>query len=283
MRFIKLAGGLGNLLFQYAFGQYIGKKHCSEVKYFIGEDPVPGYSALVKLVGNIPLATDDQLKAVGYKFYNSLHFRLVHKLLLWFPWLSRRKMVEVGSSFKAEIAPTYTVFDGYWQSYKYIDKDFAAQINWAKHITDNPYAEDIRRENSVFLHIRRGDYLKIKGLYHQCSIDYFKKGAEIISQKVDNPTFFIFSNDIAWVKSNLNLEGYKVVFVENTGENSDLKDLYCMANCKHGVIANSTFSWWAGYLISSPNKIIIAPKQWYETEAMNKETTNLIPTDWLRI
>ena len=121
--------------------------------------------------------------------------------------------------------------------------------------TNADYLSQIENCNSVAVHIRRGDYVTL-GLV-VCSIKYYEKCMDMMSELVDNPTFFIFSDGIDWCKENLSKK-YKLVFVENN--NSAPEDMRLIYSCKHIIMSSSTFSWWGAYLNSNPNKIIIAPK-----------------------
>lgn len=118
----------------------------------------------------------------------------------------------------------------------------------------------LQAKNSVFIHIRRGDYLT-----HSCQIDvsYHKKAVATIVSKIHNPQFFLFCADREFAQ-NLDL-GYPY------------EDLILMAHCQNGIVANSTYSWWAAYLINNPHKIIIAPTPWL------LGTDEIICEDWIKI
>lgn len=142
-------------------------------------------------------------------------------------------------------------------------------------------SDEIRKTNSVSLHIRRGDYItsKITNKFHgTCCLGYYKKAMKLINKKVKNPKYFVFSDDIYWVKKNLEIKNAFYVD-DNVGDKSYI-DMQLMSMCKHNIIANSSFSWWAAWLNNNPNKIVIAPKKWFNDPGM--DTTDLISEEWIR-
>ena len=125
--------------------------------------------------------------------------------------------------------------------------------------------------NSVFLHVRRGDYLQSNGLYVMLGATYYQNAIEILKTKIKNPHIFIFSNDMPWCKENLaryvDFSGCVVEFVEGNTEGNAAEELELMRSCRHAIIANSTFSWWAAYLIENPQKIVIMPRNYLNDSA----------------
>jgi hypothetical protein len=112
-----------------------------------------------------------------------------------------------------------------------------------------------------------------------CTLDYYHEAIKIMKEKIKNPYFFIFSDDIPWVKENLKIDG-DAFFI--TGKKiKDHEEMFLMSRCKHNIIANSSFSWWGAWLNNNPEKIVIAPKRWFNNEKIN--TSDLVPDNWLRI
>ncbi len=177
---------------------------------------------------------------------------------------------------------------GFWQEYAYIDSIRNQLLSDFSFVPINDshnagYAKQIESTESVSIHIRRGDYLKP----HQritfgdiCTVDYYKEAASLILSKTENPVFFVFSDDINWVKQHLELP--QAVYVEgNSGKNS-FRDMQLMSLCKHNIIANSSFSWWGAWLNTNPDKIVTAPAKWFNNHAEITANT-LIPPTWARI
>ena len=179
-----------------------------------------------------------------------------------------------------------TYLDGYWQSEQYfiefsdkIRADFTFKLPFSKQNAE--IAKYIAQVNAVSLHVRRGDYVSNKknAFISVCSLDYYRAAIEQTKSQVDKPVFFVFSDDIDWVKSNLVLDKTTVFVSHNDGSES-FNDMRLMSLCKHHIIANSSFSWWGAWLNANPNKIVIAPKQWF---ASKLDDSDLVPANWLRL
>jgi len=140
-------------------------------------------------------------------------------------------------------------------------------------------ADEIVRENSISVHIRRGDYLKP---VHQasfgniCTPEYYRTAIRTICKRVEKPVFYIFSDDIPWAKANLGSTAHYIDW--NTNENA-WEDLYLMSLCKHNIIANSTFSWWGAWLNRNPDKLVLCPPKYTHFDDSN----DFYPEKWIRI
>lgn len=142
------------------------------------------------------------------------------------------------------------------------------------------YHKLIEQTNSVSLHIRRGDYVAEKQtLFAQLECEYYLHSFDYMNKHQKNLCFFIFSDDITWAKQNLSYLP-NCYFVENL---PDYQDLVIMSSCKHNIIANSTFSWWAAYLNQNPKKIILYPYKWYKQDELNAKKKIFLPTAWIEI
>lgn len=123
--------------------------------------------------------------------------------------------------------------------------------------------ETIKNNNSVCISIRRGDYETnpvAKRTFSICDKAYFEKAIEEIRKRVENPVFILFSDDIEWAKHNIIIDG-KVYY--ETGKDPVWEKLRLMSACKHFIISNSTFSWWAQWLSTSEDKVVVSPEIWY--------------------
>jgi Glycosyl transferase family 11 len=285
---VKLWGGLGNQMFQYAFGLYMAEKR-GEKQFFFTEINKNHNLDIDYFKVSIEYFATEALTKYDYYFQNYFLYRLNRKLFQLIPFLNKEILVENVSPFRPDILDSYSLFDGYWQSYKYIqpiEQNLREQfVLKANPISDMEIFNAISDVNSVSLHIRRGDYLKGKNskIYENISMDYYAKAIDYFSEKIVNPIFYIFSNDLDWTKENLELPiATKFFFIDNSlSENSAIADLYLMSSCKHHIIANSTFSWWGAWLNPSKQKLVIAPKKWYIGK-MNDLSLDLIPTEWER-
>lgn len=148
--------------------------------------------------------------------------------------------------------------------------------------TDDAYVKEMEDRisncNAVSIHMRLGDYLNLQGLYGNiCTNDYYKRAIAYIKENVENPVFFLFSNDTKMASEMLSGEDF-VVVDGNKGDKSHL-DMYLMSLCKHNIIANSTFSWWGAWLNNNENKIVCCPN----TLLNGYNNGSVYPQNWRRI
>jgi hypothetical protein len=179
---------------------------------------------------------------------------------------------------------------GYWQSAQYfsdynseIRQAFAFQAYSTEKLKET--IDQIDQTNSVSIHFRRGDYLtnpvaqKVLGVL---GMAYYSAAVQKIKSEIENPFFYIFSDDPEWVKKNLPVnEKYKII--ESSYQDKSHCDMLLMSKCKHHIIANSSFSWWGAWLNADPGKLVIAPKQWFADEQLNANSVHLIPAAWIRL
>jgi hypothetical protein len=138
----------------------------------------------------------------------------------------------------------------------------------------------VSSNNSVSVHIRRGDYVSnphASKFHGTKGLDYYEKAVERIAETVKNPELFVISDDIEWCKENLRLP-YKTTHIDG---NAGFEDMHIMSHCAHNIIANSSFSWWAAWLNTNPDKVVIAPKKWFNDESINTE--DVVPKTWIRL
>jgi hypothetical protein len=176
---------------------------------------------------------------------------------------------------------------GNWQSERYfvdvmdmIRADFTFGTAPAGRNTE--LAELIGNTTAVSLHIRRGDIaanptsLAVHGL---CSLDYYRKAIEYVASKLAKPEFIIFSDDMHWVRENLQVN-YPCHYVDHNIGIESYNDMRLMSLCHHHIIANSSFSWWGAWLNPSKEKMVVAPKRWF---ASNYDSSDIVPSSWKQI
>ncbi|MDE7322309.1 MAG: alpha-1,2-fucosyltransferase [Lachnospiraceae bacterium] len=178
--------------------------------------------------------------------------------------------------------------EGYWQTSKYVElaeKELRREFQFA-HKEDQKLNQIVEEatamENTVSIHIRRGDYLAEhiqRSFGNICTDDYYLKAIHYIQRNIESPVFYFFSNDIEWVKERY--EKYNATYIseEMFDDYEDWYDMYLMSRCKHNIIANSTFSWWGAWLNQNSQKIVIAPKKWMNIPYY----TDICPKTWIRI
>lgn len=136
----------------------------------------------------------------------------------------------------------------------------------------------LKMDDTVSVHVRRGDYKKANNLL---PMSYYERAVGIIKEKIGNPVFLVFSDDIQWVKEHLNLGG-NAFYVTKEEQLKDYEELLVMSKCKHNIIANSTFSWWGAWLNENKNKIVIGPRKWFSINGPNANY-NIMPVDWIKV
>jgi hypothetical protein len=186
------------------------------------------------------------------------------------------------------LLPDDVIVDGYWQSERYfadvadlVRREFSFKRSAGGRNAE--VAAEIAACNSVSLHVRRGDYATdpvVMAMHGVCSLDYYDRAVEYIVERVSDPVFFLFSDDPDWVREQLKVHG-SVRVVDHNGPDAGCEDLRLMGQCNHHIIANSTFSWWGAWLNLNPDKIIVAPKQWFADESL--DTTDLLPASWVKL
>ena len=287
---VKLSGGLGNQMFQYAFGRALSIR--SNTTLFLDtsglNDNIHTHTKRnFELTHFLIQATISSNSFITYK-KNVFNFP-VFILNLFRKKKILKQIVEQKLHFDSSIKNTFhnAYFIGYWNSYKYfndyadfIKKDFS--FNLILDERNKLIAKKIQTAVSVSLHIRRGDYItnpETKAYHGTCDLEYYKKAVAILKEKYENLEFFVFSDDPEWVKQNFIIDA-NFIIVSSTENSNGLQDMYLMTLCKHAIIANSTYSWWAAWLINNDNKTVIAPLKWYNNSI---DTADLFPNSWIRI
>jgi hypothetical protein len=280
---VRLRGGVGNQLFQYAASYELAKKN--GLKLYVD---VSSYKyEQLRNFELTQLGITDSIIFTKFQRRILILSKIVIHLIL--PFFYHEKKLNFDSKLgdlRGDI-----ILDGYFQSLDYFMKsNEEIKIKLSKGLdligTNREICNKINNVESVAIHIRRGDYLSEKNynIFGTCSDSYYKEAIDYFIYKIEKPIFFIFTDDPLWVKENFDLSYVQYDFIsDNNKQGSSLLDLAYMAQCKYFIIANSSFSWWGAFLSLHFNKEIIAPKQWFRDPALQSQTINLIPKDWIRI
>lgn len=277
---VKIKGGLGNQMFQYAYGRALANHNSA------------------KLILDICSYSDDKKRQFLLNNFNinsktlscSKFFRFFLKLFqsIFGKKIHEREVVQKKIYFNTGL---YTVVEGYFLSENffnlYIDniKEEIKLLSIDNYLNDT-FLDKIKTVNSVSIHFRRGDYVydkKINSIYEICSNSYYIDAINYIRTQTSNEiTVFIFSDDLIWVKKNFPFpKSLDVLFVDSTSDvDQTLRDFYLMSSCKHNIISNSTFSWWAAWLNSNPEKVVVAPKKWFKESSLQEKVAKIIPQGW---
>lgn len=276
---VKLIGGLGNQMFQYALGRHLSIKNNCDLYMDINEFEtykLHKYSLQhFKIKENFLKLEDVPKKSFfdRFKFLNT--------------GFTQERKFNFSKNILDTKAPNY--LEGYWQSELYFNeiretllKDFEVE----KPLTGKNLEifEEIKGVESISLHIRRGDYVsnqQTNSFHGTCSLNYYKRALDYISgEKPDDLNIFAFSDDPQWVKENLKTE-IPIRFVDHNDADTNFEDLRLMSLCKNNIIANSSFSWWGAWLNQNSEKIVIAPQRWFNNDKV--DTSDVVPNSWTKI
>lgn len=293
----RILGGLGNQMFQYAVARHVALKSRQELKLDLsalkdclsGGIDTPRAFALGAWNIDVIHATERECDTIKYA-----NVPLVKR---W--WCCcRRKSRPFGPACYEERSIRFdkrmlqirgdAYIMGYWQSYRYFE-GYSRLIRTEftpRHQISPPaavYLREITAVNAVSVHVRRGDYVSnpaANAFHGTCDLQYYRDAVQAIEDRVKNPRFFVFSDDLQWAKANLDFV-YPSRFVEFVDRVHDVEEIHLMSCCQHNIIANSSFSWWGAWLNDHPNRIVVSPKQWFRDPKI--DTSDLIPPDWLRL
>ena len=280
MIIIKIKGGLGNQLFQYAVGRALALHHRLPLKLdlTIFKTYKLHRYLLDQFAIQADIATEDEI--IKLKGRNNVLFSALRKAGL----VKRKSYLKEkrSSYFDASVFKNDDVYlDGYWQNELYfsdIREELLRDLTSISSMSDLGvvYMEGIKKSNSVSLHVRRGNYLNLKN-FNVLDINYYMKAVEYMRKNVEKPTFYIFSDDLEWCKNSLGFLD-NCVFVDST--RTEIDDLKLMSFCQHNIIANSSFSWWGAWLNQNCKKTVIAPKGWLLNDP---GSSNVILSDWVKM
>lgn len=283
---VRLIGGLGNQLFQYAAGRAVAAR--SKAKLLLDAsgyqfDPLRKYELNVFSI-RASLAPAHLLLDLNPK-KNSLMNQFRNFFRPPFP-LYREKYYHYDNYFERLKSPVY--IDGYWQSYRYfnaISSVLRDELNPSEPLDEQnkTVSDQIFSTNAVSIHVRRGDYVTNAhtNAYHGvCSIEYYRAAIDYVRRAAGDIHLFVFSDDQEWCKSNLR-PNCPTTYVTANPPDRGYRDMQLMALCRHHIIANSSFSWWGAWLNPRPEKIVVAPRNWFANS--EHDTRDLIPETWVRL
>lgn len=284
---VKLKGGLGNQMFQYACGKAVSLKHNSLL--YLDISGFPDHNGRKYSLEGLNVKANIADNCLLRKFKDGLLSVLLKKLGFNIDFRYKCYFEKKRIVFDPEIfdAGDNIYIDGYWQNeeyFKHIERILLEDFTLKNPLPEKemPVKKRTKKESSVALHIRRGDYVtnpETKKNHGVLDICYYNEAMKIISSKVNNPHFFVFSDDIYWAENNLKSD-FPIYFIKDHNY-SNVEELYLMTLCDHHIIANSTFSWWGAWLSKNPQKIVIAPQKWFSCFEANIK--GLIPDEWIKI
>jgi len=295
----RLLGGIGNQMFQYAAGRNLSYILNTDLKldiscyekyklrqYELGVFNIQEKFATAEEIMEIKFEKQNFTKKISQKLLKKF-FAIPPKMPRTLPsYIKEKKLFH----FQPEILDLKgnIYLEGSWQSEKYfkdirkiIIQDFTPIKKFKG--KNKELEEKISQSLSVSIHIRRGDYVtnpRTSEFHGLCNLEYYKRCISIIKEKFLEPHFFIFSDDMDWVRESFILEE-PAFYINHNGIENAWKDIRLMSMCKHHIIANSSFSWWGAWLGERQDKLIFSPKKWLNKSEVTVK--DLIPNSWSKI
>lgn len=290
MNIVRITSGLGNQMFQYAFYRAL-KENNPHTKMDISEFTYRrhhnGYE-LDRIFSIDPDYADkkecDAMADLSKDFFSEFRRKVLKIKKKMSTTLIRED--EIGTFYHPELLKMdHCYFQGFWQTEAYFsairhliraDFTFKNRLDAKNQLL----LESIAVCQSVSIHVRRGDYVKKRrreSFGSVCTPEYYLQAIDYIEKEIENPVFFVFSDDIPWVRENMNIRHAQYIDWNNGADS--YKDMQLMSNCRHHIIANSSFSWWGAWLNPRPKKIVVAPSVWFRDADM----PDIIPPEWVTI
>lgn len=294
---VKLMGGLGNQMFQYAAARQLAEQHNTDVQLDL-TSLLDRRSRTDHVFRNYDLhifkiSENFTVPFLLTKFIGSAQSTPLIYRLSKYNKNNKHIFAESHFNYHSEInqLPDNTYLSGYWQSPKYfsdIEDVIKKAFTFKKPLS--PIASELSKQilntEAVCINVRRGDFVHLKtanAMHGVLPIEYYHHAINLIAEKINTPHFFIFSDDIEWCTENIK-SPYPLTIVNHDYAGKKFKDyLQLMICCKHFIIPNSTFAWWAAWLNTHKEKIVIAPQNWFQDKKLNAETFDLMPENWMRI
>lgn len=315
MIYVRLYGGMGNQMFQYAFCKKLqkiyqqpismdvslGTEHASINGDSLGDFAFKSFNMQKS---NIYYKDHKKFMLCAGKMMNLAIFlemvpravrKIIHSEKIYImlekklqSWGNKRGLY---TTFDCYVEPVFSnnkkdlYVSGLFTNKMYFDdirndlkRDFAPIC--AINEENRKYLDMIRELNSVCIHVRKGNSYTSSRILDVCTSDYFNKAIAILENKVKTLVYFVFSNDIEWCKKNLEYKNRKIIFVDVNDSNHPVEELRLMMNCRHFILSNSTMSWWAQYLAENKG-YVISPSRWSNTD--KNLLKDLIDSSWILV
>jgi len=287
---VRQFSGLGNQLFQYAAGRYYAKRYGASMRmaldpprratshgyarpFLLSHFSIAAPAEVLSISDRIALADRRWLKPVK----DALGVQVVRESV------AQRYTFRFDLPVGENVRTLYLV--GYWQTHDLVEavaEELRVELSFKEPAKGRnlEVLRDIQgRKNPVSLHVRRGDYTLAAEGNIALPISYYSEAIRVMREQLGDPTFFVFSDDVAYARANLPLEDGAAVFVDHNDDLSSHEDLRLMSSCRHHIIANSTFSWWGAWLNARPDKVVFAPRYWQLRR--DSHHPELFSRDWI--
>lgn len=284
-----LEGGLGNQMFQYAAARRLAVKHNTKVyldDYMLKRDKLRAYALDVfNIKGErLPVVR----KCIIRKFKKESSPRIFWK---WSGHVFKQKpmqyVYEKDLRFEPEFLdlPDNVYLHGFRQCERYfadiediIRQDFTLRKPLSE--TASKWQKEINNSNnSVSLHVRRGDYVGCNKHYVPL-MEYYQKSISMLQERFGDLNIYVFSDGLQWTKENIKFE-HSTHYVDLGKDGKDYEEMFLMSQCEHNIIANSSFSWWGAWLNNNAQKMVFAPSVWFADDEY--DATDIVPDSWIKI
>jgi len=282
---VKIYGGLAGQMTQYAFARYLELMKKEPVKLdisFFGQQTLNNSFRKFELLNwntQCCIASEKDYDNVfsEVKITDKIKFRLLKKEVVNTSYFYEKTPFCFDSDV---LKANYKIYDGYWVNNEYmaqvkqlLKKEFTPRYPIS--VQNNEILDKIKATNAVAIHFRRGDY--VNSIHDVIKPDYYKEALAHISQQVDKPYYFVFSDDMEYVKQHYDFSD-RVVYVDHNKGEESYWDIFLMSKCRHNIIANSGFSYWGAWLNENDGQLVVAPSSWMRTN--NQIVKNLLLPGW---
>lgn len=289
----EVAGGLANQMIIYAAARALSLHKNVELKLDLGalqKDKLRKYQ-MHHLNISAEIASPSEIAKIRrsskIKIVEKIKNKLRKKLKIKVPYIYREPLCSYDESFWS--LPDDVYIGGNFISTKYFDNiksilitEFAVQSVLSR--TTEEICESMNNCESVSIHVRRGDFASnphTNEFHGLIDVDYYSRAMKYVESRISNPSYFLFSDDIAWARENI-VSAQPITFVDHIGQEDAYEDMHLMKNCKHNILANSGFGYWGAWLNENAQQIVVAPKKWFANDEINA-LFDLIPTEWIRL
>ena len=286
---VRYKGGLGNQMFQYALRcnmEKAGYEVMDDLSCY-RENPTSMAFKLTEVFQNIILkeTKEDINDIIERSNARKIWAKILNTV---FP-ITRRYFCETRSLFydKSVLKMKYACVEGYWQAAQYaknVEEMLFERFEFPtiQNLEIQSLINQMKKVNSVSVHIRAGDYLTAENsaiFGGICTTQYYRNAIKLIEKEVENPVFFVFSNDTEWCKENFQLDHVIWMDEDVLPPHEDWIEMYLMSCCKYNIIANSSFSWWSAFLNRNKQKVVVAPEKWFR----DVDQDEVCPKEWIRL
>lgn len=301
MKIVNIIGGLGNQMFQYAFAVALQRKYPEDrvlidtqlyrsplLKKYRGNNFYHNGFEIQRIFpnANVPIASFKEVAKVSYFIPNYILNKAIKRVV------HHRKSELVQTykeayNFNSDVLNSKaSYFDGYWMNPSYFvfcRDELLKTFTFRKFDTEDnlKWASLLASDDSVTIHVRRGDYVGAESFKDICTLAYYQDAIREVKKVISNPVFFIFSNDQEWCKANLKDEfgNTRVYFVTNNYGKESYRDMQLMSLSRCNILANSSFSWWGAYLNQRENHVVFCPEKWVN----NLKCDDMLLKEWIKI